>query len=454
MVKVKADVEAREKYDRNLESIGLVTPHNVFGVRVCDQCYGAAPKRAKIHTAGAQTFNKRFNMTGEEYESLAVRCKDFEITDNAGQSTQLKYRSIDGRNNNAKNPNWGASGTPFSRFGPKNYQDGIYSIKKSVSGSDLPNVRLLVEQVLNKAVRSPTPNLSYNVLGLLIILFATHDLHYQIPMQPKNVDDEILCCTHDKHGVLPAHSLNSACLPIEVSKNDSCYKNDKIGCLNMVRSQIGEFPNDVQAGEIVNQATSFLDLSLIYGNRESDLKPIRLFEDGKFRMGKNNLLPVDSNGKYLKSMDRFTAVPLGSIWPSLFARNHNHLAERLTELNRHWDDETVFQEARRINIANFQFNLITAKSIERVFKQPVNEAYSALRNAGTFIEFATTYRGAHYYIPSTMTFLDKSYTLTDEILQSDTIGKIEILENDFDGALRGVANQHVNMASYSDEVFA
>ncbi|KAG4071048.1 hypothetical protein HA402_001485 [Bradysia odoriphaga] len=465
MRNVTKNVESRENYDRNLESRGFVTSHNIFGVRVCNQCYGAAPKLAILHTVGAQTFKKRFNMTGKDYESLAVQCKDFGSTSNQyakafnsffknglGRTTMPKYRSIDGRHNNAKNPNWGASGTPFSRYGPKNYQDGIYSIRKSVTGSDLPNARLLVEEVLNKAVRSPTPELAYNVLGLLIILFATHDLHYQIPMQPKDVEEEILCCTQDRHAVLPSNLSNSACLPIEVSGNDSSYKNEKIGCLNMVRSQIGEFPDAVQAGEIVNQATAYLDLSLIYGNHESELKGIRLFKNGTFRMGKNNLLAVDSNGKYLKSMERFTTLPIGSIWPTLLTRNHNHLAERLAALNSHWDDEIIFQEARRINIANFQFNLIAAKSIERVFKKAVNESYSELRNAGTFIEFTFTYRGAHYYVPSTMQFRDLNYTLTNEVLQSDTIGRIELLENNFDDALRGVANQPVNMKSYSDEI--
>lgn len=37
-------------------------------------------------------------------------------------------------------------------------------------------------------------------------------------------------------------------------------------------------------------------------------------------------------------------------------------------------------------------------------------------------------------------------------LQSDTIGKIELLEKDFDGALRGAINQAVNVGKYTDEV--
>ncbi|KAG4079905.1 hypothetical protein HA402_015036 [Bradysia odoriphaga] len=448
MLKAKTLVGSETMQNGFLERIGFLKSPFLFSVDSCNAALNTKVKNAKVQTIAAQIYRSEYNITLQEFETLANKC----IKARSPKiSAHPKYRSIDGRGNNLKNPEWGASDTPFSRYGPQNYEDGIYKIRKSVTGADLPNARLLVQNLLMKAVRSPPPKVTYNMMGLLIILFATHDLHYQVPTTPHCKDADIRCCSKDGQYALPNDLSNPACFPIEISKDDPFYKHENIGCLNVVRSQLGTYSNVVKPGQILNRATAYLDLSLIYGNHESELRPIRLYKGGKLRMGKGNLLPVDFNGKYLPSMDRFIVTPIASIWPALFARNHNNLAARLAKLNKHWDDETVFQEARRINIANFQFNLITAKSIEKVFNKVINESYSEERNAATSVEFSFTYRGGHYYIPQHMVLLHKNSSETKH-LQSDTIGKIEILENDFDAVLRGAAQQHVNDEQYADEV--
>lgn len=321
-----------------------------------------------------------------------------------------------------------------------------------MDGSDLPNARKLVREVLMKAWRSPPADLKYSQLALFVILFVTHDIHYQIPKRLDNSNYEISCCTKNKCREVPPHAKDADCLPIDIPTNDPFYKNGHIGCMNLVRSELGRYSDGVETGEIMNHATAFVDLSLIYGNRESELKPIRLFTKGLLRMSEHGVMPVDKDGNYLPSTNRFMSTPIATLWPGLFARNHNHLAQRLTQLNPQWNDETIFQEARRINIAIFQANLIKAHTIEAVFHQKVDEPYSELSNVATYLEFSFAYRSGHYYMPSKL-ILEKENGTRTEILQSDTIGKFDsIVEPNFDDALRGAINNPVNIGQYTDEI--
>ena len=55
----------------------------------------------------------------------------------------MLYRSADGSCNNMKHPEWGASLTPFLRFLPPDYSDGVQAFRKAKSGDELPNPRLI-----------------------------------------------------------------------------------------------------------------------------------------------------------------------------------------------------------------------------------------------------------------------------------------------------------------------
>lgn len=57
------------------------------------------------------------------------------------------------------------------------------------------------------------------------------------------------------------------------------------------------------------------------------------------------LIPGDS---------RSNQNPQLAIQQIMFVREHNRLAKQLKILNPHWNDERLYQEARRINIAAFQ----------------------------------------------------------------------------------------------------
>lgn len=220
----------------------------------------------------------------------------------------------------------------------------------------------------------------------------------------------------------------------------------------MVRSQLASSPSAITHGEILNKATSFLDHSIVYGNEESEMIKARAFVKGKLRMSVGNVLPVDVNGNYLESSVRLAVAPIGAIFPALFARNHNKIAEAFSLVNPHWDDETLFQEARRANIAVFQNVFIQGRFVERVFKRTVNETYNENVDPSSSIEFSTgAYRFGHFFVQSDMLLVD-SLKNVEKISISDSLGRIDLLETSFDDVLRGLLSQKTNSVQYSDEV--
>lgn len=456
----QSQIAAEQNRSSTLQSAGYTYPDNVFGADpTYDTCAIAGGENARLHTVAAEIFISEDYGTLADFQSLVGQCNAYGSVPsgcNSSPNPLPKYRPIDGRGANPNNPEYGASDTPFARFAPAAYDDGISTLRKSVTGDDLPNVRDIVQNVLTQAVgvtpKDGPDDVAYSVFALMTVLFITHDVHYQTAVQPNNETNEISCCVSDNSSPLPEADLDQSCLPIEISSNDSFYSSGNIGCISMVRSQRTEYSNTANPGQPTNRASSYLDLSLIYGNHPSELAQIRSYVNGTFRMSPSGLLPADINGNYIPSMQRFTMVPMASVWPSLFAKNHNTLAKGLQELNPQWDDETLFQEARRINIATFQYNLITSGAVQdSISKIPINETYDPLKNAATTLEFSIAYRTPHYYIHDQMLFqaADNSTTYWN---QSDTIGNIGILENDFDGAVRGAVNQIVNVGPYADEI--
>jgi peroxidase len=121
--------------------------------------------------------------------------------------------------------------------------------------------------------------------------------------------------------------------------------------------------------EQINQVTSFIDASTIYGSSKEEAENLRTFSLGQlkvqFNEARDELLPPDHNsldcrdgetqGRCFKSGDvRVNEHPGLVAMHTLWVRQHNRLARELAELNPHWNDEQIFQESRRIVGAQIQ----------------------------------------------------------------------------------------------------
>lgn len=85
----------------------------------------------------------------------------------------------------------------------------------------------------------------------------------------------------------------------------------------------------------MNLASAFLDGSAIYGSTDDVMQKLRTYDAGLVNI--SNCQPCQTNALY-----------------SALLREHNRLAINLAKLNRHWPDEILFFESRRILNAEIQ----------------------------------------------------------------------------------------------------
>ncbi|KAF9408143.1 hypothetical protein HW555_012077 [Spodoptera exigua] len=282
-------------------------------------------------------------------------------------SSNNKYRTIDGTCNNKEHPEWGRRGAPFTRIATPRYADGIYAMPVAKSGHQLPNPRVLSTRLFQD---QPIGSRVLNNMNMQWGQLVTHDLVFQV----MEVTDKggIQCCLGEGKGILPSEWLNDKCIPISVPDDDQFYRCHGIKCLNFVRS-VTTPRDDCSLGhaEQMNTVTSYLDGSPIYGSDKKLAAKLRSWIGGRLRQESRKdclrgFLPSvsdkfavcdlrnSSEPCYLAGDTRINQTPTLAMLHTLLLREHNRVADILSDLNPLWSDEKLYQEARRIVIAEIQ----------------------------------------------------------------------------------------------------
>lgn len=278
----------------------------------------------------------------------------------------LKYRHDDGSCNNAFHGSWGAAGHPMERLLSPAYEDGIWAPRiSSIDGSSLPSARQ-VSKVLFEDVDRPHPH--YNLLVMQLGQFISHDVTQSASVTLGD-GKGIRCCSEDGSHMLPPHMQHYACLPIQVPEDDHFYRTYNQGCINFVRSSLAPRSEcKLGYGKQLSKVTHFMDGSPIYGSNTKTQQELRSFKDGKLRMFNDfgrDLLPLSMEKDACLTMEKGSAcffagdgrinqiISLTSV-QTMFAREHNRVAEILSQLNPHWTDELLFAESKRIVVAQYQ----------------------------------------------------------------------------------------------------
>ncbi|XP_054468026.1 eosinophil peroxidase isoform X1 [Anoplopoma fimbria] len=299
-----------------------------------------------------------------------------------------KYRTATSLCNNIVDPRRGASNTPFARWLPAEYEDGISQPKgwnntRRINNFLLPLVRLVSNNILRTTDAGVVNDTQFTHMVTLFGQWNDHDLTFT-PFSPsiRSFSNGINC---DE-----SCEKTEPCIPIAIPPGDPRLPTGPDSCIPAFRSapvcgtgvSAFNFGGEPNKREQINTLTAFLDLGQVYGSDEKLARFLRDLEsdDGllrvntEFRDNRRELLPFSplqanmcatrrrvTNDTNAREVPCFIAgdgrvdenIALTSIH-TLFMREHNRLARELKRLNRHWDSETLYQEARKIQGAYTQ----------------------------------------------------------------------------------------------------
>jgi len=307
----------------------------------------------------------------------------------------LKFRLHDGTCNNEFKPLWGSARKPFRRMLEPEYNDSLSAPRTdSVLHKELPPSRQISLCLQNK-----TENLEENGLNMLFVMFGQFLEHDIISIAATKGPNRtgIPCCGVDDAAKHPE------CFDLFMKSNDPFYKFKGVDCTDFVRSAPAPACS-LGSREQMNQATSFIDLSNVYGTSEHQSHDIIRDLDGGYLSS-----PTEKDGRYMlfRSKDPndgcnqpdlfaagrlcFTAADsrvnsyMGlTVMQEVWMREHNRITDKFIKMNPNWNDDRLYEESRKITIAIMQhitYNefvplLIGEKMTEAWKLKPMKDSYN------------------------------------------------------------------------------
>nr|CAD7255796.1 unnamed protein product [Timema shepardi] len=324
-----------------------------------------------------------------------------------------KYRRYDGLCTNLQHPTWGATNTPFT--------------------------------------------------SLCTNLFA----------DPLNRNEPEECCNR------PPHLKNPYCLEIEIPADDYFYSLFGLRCQDFVRGFPAVRPGcRLGSRSPFNTLSGVIDGNTVYGVSEKFSRHLRAGYGGLMRMnpvfaeyGLKDLLPLkldipdEGCTRPNRSMYCFEGGEIRvneqlvlTCMHTLMAREHNRVASGLGQINPHWDDETLYQETRRIVVAEIQhitYNeflpILLGKEVMDKFglltnKEGYWDGYDPNVNPNVIDAFAAAaFRFGHSLLPTAIERWSKAHKfiasrrLSDLIRQPFDLYRAGVLDEYFMGLMNQVA---------------
>ncbi|XP_013179276.1 PREDICTED: peroxidasin [Papilio xuthus] len=328
--------------------------------------------QAGLKANSVEPFNYEQILSGEHLELIAklsgcvAHREEFKCLD---MCFHLKYRSIDGSCNNLAHPTWGSSLTGFRRILYPVYENGFsqpvgWNKNIKYNGYKLPSSRLVSTTIIT--TKKITEDVQITHMVMQWGQWLDHDLDHSLPSVSSQTWDGVDCKKTCDYA--------APCFPIDVPEGDPRITNRR--CIDFIRtsSVCGSGMTSVLFGKLqpreqINQLTSYIDASQVYGFEKAVADDLRDYSNdtGLLRVGatfpgKKPLLPTiglnsmdckrnleESNRNCFVAGDVRANEQIGlAAMHTIWMREHNRVATQLKTVNPFWDGDKVYQEARKV----------------------------------------------------------------------------------------------------------
>jgi peroxidase len=237
-----------------------------------------------------------------------------------------RYYPIDGRGHNSEHPEFGASGQLYAfRVAPNGYADNRTEPRT--------------------AGRASTRRVSVGLTRLPFRFNTKANANAWFPSFGQWL----------AHDVSAGDTRTGPWLNISVDRCDAVFDRNCTGSATLAFVRQGGPVDADGLQRAVNANTAWIDCSTIYGHDADTLAGQRTGTGGQLRTSASTtgerLLPFRDGYGFVSGDGGVNSNPQLLLVETLFHLEHNRVAVELAHAHPDWDDETLFQEARRRVIA-------------------------------------------------------------------------------------------------------
>ncbi|MEN7547025.1 peroxidase family protein [Rapidithrix thailandica] len=331
----------------------------------------------------------------------------------------MEIRSYDGTKNNLENPHWGSANSQLLRLTKIEYADGVAELAGPY--------RCKPRAISNIICYPQTPN-KPNKHSLSNFVWAWGQfIDHELDLTPSGKE------FGEADIYAPYNDLDPKVAKGKIPFERSVFDPDTGNHSKRPRQQI-------------NKLSAFLDATNVYGNSYHRANALRSFEDGKLKISKidgEDFLPLQQDAPLindfpssLNGQPHFSAGDIRAnehsvltFMHTLFLREHNRICDQLKKQHKDWNDEALFQQARKRVMALMQivtFNEYLPALLGEDAIAPY-EGYNPHINPGISNVFSTAcYRLGHSMLSETLAVIDKQgsidhFNLRDLFFRPDVI---------------------------------